>query len=146
VPVQRRPVRSDAERARIERQRVSYKAALAADRAEFDAAALRLGIATAVERYVEITPLIEDLLDELHTAPSETVGDVAAILDVAMGEGEIDIAGDAMLDDAASRMVFTVRLLRELMRAVPGGFEFTTLRRELLPDQFAAFLGEPEAT
>lgn len=30
------------------------------------------------------------------------------------------------------------------MRAVPG-FEFTTLRREILPDQLAAFLAEPEA-
>lgn len=142
--IDQRPVRSAVDRARIERQRGAYKAALAADQADFEAASHRLGIKPLVQRYAEIPPLIEELLDEIYAAPIETVVDVAVILDVAMGECEIDITGEAIHEDAASRLVFTTRLLRELMRAAPG-FEFTTLRRELLPDQFAAFLAEPEA-
>lgn len=88
----RRPILSSARhQAHIEQQRRLYKAALVANQADFVATADRLGLAPAVQRYNEIPPLIENLLDEIYAAPIETVGDVAAILDVAMGEGEIDI-------------------------------------------------------
>jgi len=77
------------------------------------------------------------IVAEIHAAPIRDLADIAAMLDVAMGENEID-ATMASEPDGSPLMR---RLLRALVRQVPG-FEFASLRVDLLPERYDRLFAE----
>jgi hypothetical protein len=94
------------------------------------------------ERQAELLLEISSVVAEIQDAPARTVGDFAALLDVAL-EHELDLAGDIAFY-GPNDYPMTARLLRALSRIVPG-FEFNSLRRWLSsPGQFEQLMGTPD--
>jgi len=75
---------------------------------------------------------IDKVIGRMLRIPIATVEDVAVMLDLAM-DGEIPVTADQEI---------AAHLVRALMRLAPG-FEFTSPRRDLPPDQLAALLDTP---
>jgi hypothetical protein len=91
------------------------------------------------ERQTRLLLEINALVAEITDAPATTPEDFAALLDVAL-EHELDLASDIALYGPNDYPMIT-RLLRELVRRVPG-FEFNSLRRWLSsPGQFDQLMG-----
>ncbi len=83
---------------------------------------------------------IDAVVEAIRHAPGTTVEDFIALLDVAL-EHELDLACDIAFY-GPSDYPMTARLLRALVRKVPG-FEFNSLRRWLsLPGQFEQLMTE----
>src|SRR5439155_11408516 len=111
-----------------------HELAMAIDRAgEADLTAMR-------ERQARLLSKIDAVVAAIRDAPGTTVEDFIALLDVAL-EHELDLACDIAFY-GPSDYPMTARLLRALVRKVPG-FEFNSLRRWLsLPGQFEQLMGE----
>jgi hypothetical protein len=78
---------------------------------------------------------IDKVIGRMLRIPIATVEDVAVVLDLAM-DYEIPVTADVEI---------AAHLVRSLMRLAPG-FEFTSPRRDLPPDQLAALLDTPPVT
>jgi hypothetical protein len=92
------------------------------------------------ERQASLLLKIGAVVAAIQHAPGTTVEDFIALLDVAL-EHELDLACDIAFYGPTDYPM-TARLLRALVRKVPG-FEFNSLRRWLsLPGQFEQLMGE----
>ena len=92
------------------------------------------------ERQASVLSKIDAVVEAIRHAPGTTVEDFIALLDVAL-EHELDLACDIAFY-GPSDYPMTARLLRALVRKVPG-FEFNSLRRWLsLPGQFEQLMTE----
>ena len=92
------------------------------------------------ERQARLLSKIDAVVAAIRDAPGTTVEDFIALLDVAL-EHELDLACDIAFYGPTDYPM-TARLLRALVRKVPG-FEFNSLRRWLsLPGQFEQLMGE----
>ena len=92
------------------------------------------------ERQARLLLKIGAVVAAIRDAPGTTVEDFIALLDVAL-EHELDLACDIAFYGTTDYPM-TARLLRALVRKVPG-FEFNSLRRWLsLAGQFEQLMGE----
>jgi len=92
------------------------------------------------ERQARLLLKIGEVVAAIQDAPGTTVEDFIALLDVAL-EHELDLACDIAFYGPTDYPM-TARLLRAVVRTVPG-FEFNSLRRWLsLPGQFEQLMGE----
>lgn len=138
--LERLPDRRPDDEAEIARLRVAIKGEIAGHRAKWQAIEDRLCVLR--QQLEETERAVDGVLDRVYAAPIETIEDVALLLDVALGR-EVDIVGQALdPEETPFDLAFTGRLLRALVRLIPG-FEFTSLRRDLLPDQLNALMTEP---
>jgi hypothetical protein len=111
-----------------------HELALAIDAAR----ARRADLAPMRERQARLLLDINSLVAEIRDAPTTTLEDFCALLDVAL-EHEVDLACDiAFYGPADFPMI--CRLLRFLAHKVPG-FEFNSLRRWLSPGQLEELMG-----
>jgi len=92
------------------------------------------------ERQARLLLKIGAVVAAIQDAPGTTVEDFIALLDVAL-EHELDLACDIAFYGPTDYPM-TARLLRAVVRTVPG-FEFNSLRRWLsLPGQYEQLMGE----
>jgi hypothetical protein len=92
------------------------------------------------ERQVRLLLEIGAVVETIRDAPGTTAEDFIALLDVAL-EHELDLACDIAFYGPTDYPM-TARLLRGLVRKVPG-FEFNSLRRWLsLPGKYEELMGE----
>jgi hypothetical protein len=91
------------------------------------------------ERQALLLLEISGVVAEIRDAPTTTLEDYLALLDVAL-EHEVDLAGDIAFYGPKDFPMIT-RLLRALAQRAPG-FEFNSLRRWLSPGQYEEVVGD----
>ena len=91
------------------------------------------------ERQALLLLEISGVVAEIRDAPTTTLEDYLALLDVAL-EHEVDLAGDIAFYGPKDFPMITC-LLRALAQRAPG-FEFNSLRRWLSPGQYEEVVGD----